>query len=219
MVRGQPAGSERGPVQRRSVADPIWQAAAQVDAAGWTAEVRIPLLLRFSREAVQTWGSRSGATSTRPERADYVVVPVEAIARRAGVLRPPLRPGNLEAAEGTGRCLRGHGQHVLKRARAGDPNHDGGARRLRGRHLEYLLTSNLTLDATFNLMRPGRSGFLGAESERVRDLLRRENCRSSSQVRARSVSGACVAPSAATAPALSAFSSAIRWPQRPLLPR
>src|SRR6185312_7336593 len=37
--------------------DPIWEAAAQVDSAGWTAEMRIPFSqLRFARDSVQTWG-------------------------------------------------------------------------------------------------------------------------------------------------------------------
>ena len=36
--------------------DPIWEAAAHVDAEGWTAEMRIPYSqLRFSRDSVQTW--------------------------------------------------------------------------------------------------------------------------------------------------------------------
>ena len=37
--------------------DPIWEAAAQADSAGWTAEMRIPFSqLRFSRDSVQNWG-------------------------------------------------------------------------------------------------------------------------------------------------------------------
>ncbi|HET7373988.1 MAG TPA: carbohydrate binding family 9 domain-containing protein, partial [Gemmatimonadaceae bacterium] len=37
--------------------DPIWEAAAHVDADGWTAEMRIPFSqLRFSRDTAQTWG-------------------------------------------------------------------------------------------------------------------------------------------------------------------
>lgn len=37
--------------------DPIWEGATQIDHAGWTAEMRIPLSqLRFSGEKEQTWG-------------------------------------------------------------------------------------------------------------------------------------------------------------------
>ena len=37
--------------------DPVWEAAAQVDSLGWSAEMRIPLSqLRFSPDSVQTWG-------------------------------------------------------------------------------------------------------------------------------------------------------------------
>jgi hypothetical protein len=37
--------------------DPVWDAAAQIDAEGWTAEMRIPYSqLRFSRDSAQTWG-------------------------------------------------------------------------------------------------------------------------------------------------------------------
>lgn len=37
--------------------DPVWEAEAVIDSAGWTAELRIPFSqLRFSREEVQTWG-------------------------------------------------------------------------------------------------------------------------------------------------------------------
>ena len=37
--------------------DPVWEAAARVDAEGWTAEMRIPYSqLRFSRDEHQTWG-------------------------------------------------------------------------------------------------------------------------------------------------------------------
>ena len=37
--------------------DPIWQHAAHIDSAGWTAELRIPYSqLRFSRDTGQTWG-------------------------------------------------------------------------------------------------------------------------------------------------------------------
>ncbi|MDQ8155078.1 MAG: carbohydrate binding family 9 domain-containing protein, partial [Gemmatimonadota bacterium] len=37
--------------------DPIWESAAVVDSAGWSAELRIPLSqLRFSRDSMQTWG-------------------------------------------------------------------------------------------------------------------------------------------------------------------
>jgi hypothetical protein len=37
--------------------DPVWEAAAQVDSEGWTAEMRIPYSqLRFSQDADQVWG-------------------------------------------------------------------------------------------------------------------------------------------------------------------
>src|ERR1043165_1237371 len=37
--------------------DPVWEAAAHIDADGWTAEMRIPFSqLRYARDSVQTWG-------------------------------------------------------------------------------------------------------------------------------------------------------------------
>ncbi|HEX6748016.1 MAG TPA: DUF5916 domain-containing protein [Longimicrobium sp.] len=56
-----PSGVKSDAGQASSYADPSWDpvytAAAHVDSAGWTAELRVPFSqLRFPRDSVQTWG-------------------------------------------------------------------------------------------------------------------------------------------------------------------
>jgi hypothetical protein len=70
--------------------DPVWDAAARVDSAGWTAELRIPFSqLRFTGAAVQTWGVNVVRVSVATnEESLWVPVPrsVQAWASRFGVL-------------------------------------------------------------------------------------------------------------------------------------
>jgi hypothetical protein len=132
--------------------DPIWQGAAQVDAAGWTAEMRIPFSqLRFSREAVQTWGFQIWRYMDRLNEQ------VMWSFRRRDEPGGPAFFGNLSGLEISKQprqlellpyAVTGS---TFKHAEQGDPYHDGREVRFGfGADLKYLLTSNLTLDATFN---------------------------------------------------------------------
>lgn len=132
--------------------DPVWEAAAHVDGAGWTAEMRIPYSqLRFARGADQTWGLQLWRYVDRLNEQD-----MWAFWRRnasggpaffghlAG-LRIDDRPRQLELMPYA------VSRNQFKYAAPGDPYH---ARResglSAGGDLKYLVTSNLTLDATFN---------------------------------------------------------------------
>ncbi|HEY5087305.1 MAG TPA: DUF5916 domain-containing protein [Gemmatimonadaceae bacterium] len=132
--------------------DPIWEAATHVDSLGWTAEMRIPFSqLRFSRDSTQTWGMEIWRYSDRLNEQDMWAF--------------------WRASEAGGPAYFGHltGIHVGARPRQfellpyavtgdqskyatpGDPYHSNNTRNLSaGMDLKYLLTSNLTLDATVN---------------------------------------------------------------------
>jgi hypothetical protein len=57
--------------------DPVWQAAAQIDATGWTAEMRIPFSqLRFNAASEQVWGVNFDFWSpSRNESVFWIPVP------------------------------------------------------------------------------------------------------------------------------------------------
>ena len=57
--------------------DPVWQAAAQIDSAGWTSEMRIPFSqLRFNASEEQTWGLNFDFWSpSRNEDVFWIPVP------------------------------------------------------------------------------------------------------------------------------------------------
>jgi hypothetical protein len=132
--------------------DPVWEAATNVDSAGWSAEIRIPYSqLRFSRDSVQTWGLqiwryidplneqdmwsfwRQNAPSG-PAFYGHVT--------GLHIARQPRQLELLPYAVTGGR---------FERASADDPYHDGRTTRLSaGGDIKYLLTSNLTLNATLN---------------------------------------------------------------------
>jgi hypothetical protein len=132
--------------------DPIWEAAAAIDSTGWTAEIRIPYSqLRFSREESQTWGLQLWRYADRLNERD-----MWAFWRRSESGGPSFyghlagvqvasRPRQLELLP-----------FVVTRNRyapdsPGDPYHTGSDTRLSvGGDVKYLLTSNLTLDATIN---------------------------------------------------------------------
>jgi len=132
--------------------DPIWEAAARVEADGWTAELRIPFSqLRFSPEGGQTWGLQVWRYIDSLNEQDMWSF------RGRNEPGGPAFWGHLASLE-IGRQPR---QLELlpyvvtgsasERAASGDPYHDGRATRFGvGGDLKYLLTSNLTLDATFN---------------------------------------------------------------------
>jgi hypothetical protein len=64
-----------------STFDPVWEAVVQRDAAGWTAEMRIPLSqLRFLDLPVQTWGLNvRRSIPTKNEHNYWVMVPRRAV--------------------------------------------------------------------------------------------------------------------------------------------
>ncbi len=133
--------------------DPVWEAAASIDSAGWSVEIRIPFSqLRFSQAREQVWGVRVARWIERKnELALFPFVSktengvVSRFAHMVG-LRGIAAPQHLELLP-----------YVVERGRfdqaraAGNPFDDGsryfsGA----GLDLKYGVTSNLTLDATFN---------------------------------------------------------------------
>lgn len=132
--------------------DPVWEAATQVDSGGWTAELRIPYSqLRFSREAIQQWGLQFWRYVDRLNERDMWSF------RRQNETGGPAFYGHLDGIT----IARQPRQvevvpYAVARAQfrpgaAGDPYHSGSERKLNvGGDLKYLLTTNLTLDATVN---------------------------------------------------------------------
>jgi hypothetical protein len=132
--------------------DPVWESAVHVDSLGWTAELRIPFnQLRFSRDSVQTWGLQIARYIDRlNEQNVWVFRPRNAASGPAFFgqlqgLAMGLQPRQLEVMP----YVVGGGR--FERAAALDPyNKDRELRLGVGADLKYLLTPNLTLDATFN---------------------------------------------------------------------
>lgn len=132
--------------------DPIWQGATRIDAEGWTAELRIPLnQLRFGREPKQTWGLQIRRFIHRRNELQQWAF------WRKNESGGPNRFGHLAGLE-----IRKAARHLelLPYVAAksshlatepNDPFHAGGNETMRaGLDLKYLLSSNLTLDATIN---------------------------------------------------------------------
>ncbi len=157
--------------------DPIWEAATHVDSLGWTAEMRIPFSqLRFSRDSVQTWGMEVWRYVDRLNEQDMWAYwktsesGGPAFYGHLTGLKIGAQPRQFELLP-----------YVLsgvqsKYAAPTDPFHKSTSTNLAtGMDLKYLLTSNLTLDATVNPdfgqveVDPGDD-----QSVRVRDVLRRE---------------------------------------------
>lgn len=132
--------------------DPVWEAATHIDPDGWTAEIRIPYSqLRFSRDSVQVWGLQVARLIKRREEGDVWAFNKKTEAggpARYGHLvglRIPARTSHLELLP----------YAVVKSASIaetrGDPFDTRGRPTVRaGLDLKDRLTSNLTLDATFN---------------------------------------------------------------------
>lgn len=132
--------------------DPVWEVATHVDAQGWTAEMRIPFSqLRFSTESLQTWGlqiwryvdslNEQAMWSFRPRNASNG----PAFFGQLEGLAIPRQPRQLELlpyAVGGG--------HFDGAAGDGAYGDTRDARYGVGADLKYLLTTNLTLDATVN---------------------------------------------------------------------
>ncbi|MFL5578600.1 MAG: DUF5916 domain-containing protein [Gemmatimonadaceae bacterium] len=132
--------------------DPVWQGAAHVDSAGWTAELRIPYSqLRFSRDEAQTWGLQIWRYVDRLNERDMWsfwrknASGGSAFYGHLTGITIAARPRQLELLP----YVMSGGQ--FRHAEPGDPYHHATDGRLSaGADLKYLLTSNLTLDATFN---------------------------------------------------------------------
>ena len=147
-----PSGSKRDATGDASW-DPIWETSARIDSLGWTAEMRIPYnQLNFSRSTDQTWGMQVVRFTHRlNERTHFAWHPNN---EPGG----PQRYGHLE---GIKISERPRGMELLPytvgRARyvrpadASNPFTRSSEKDYRiGGDLKYRLTSNLTLNATFN---------------------------------------------------------------------
>jgi len=132
--------------------DPIWEAAAQVDSLGWTAELRIPFSqLRFSPAETQTWGLQIWRyIDSLNEQDMWVFRPRDAAGGPAfyghleelTIGKQPRQSEILPYAV-TGRRFEG--------TSPGDPYGRSNEMRFSvGADVKYLLTPNLTLDATIN---------------------------------------------------------------------
>jgi hypothetical protein len=132
--------------------DPVWQVATSIDAQGWTAEIRIPLnQLRFSKDSIQTWGLQLRRFIHRRQELDQWSFWLKT--ESAG----PSRFGHL-----TGLEVKSEDHHlellpyvVGKSSNIaftpGDPFNSGHKQSANaGLDVRYSLSSNLTLDATFN---------------------------------------------------------------------
>ncbi len=132
--------------------DPIWEAATRIDADGWSAEMRIPLnQLRFSSQPQQTWGLQIRRfIHRRNEWQQWAFW-------RKNESGGPNRFGHLEGLEirKAARHLEllpyvaAKSQHLA--TQGSDPFNTGSEQSMRaGLDVKYLLSSNLTLDATIN---------------------------------------------------------------------
>ena len=138
--------------------DPVWDVATEVTAEGWTAEMRIPFSqLRFRGDERQVWGIQIERNINRnQENANFPFTPT---LERAGVSRfahldgiVGIRPGRrlelLPYMVVRGDYLQPEGFSGVNFAnpyRSGS-DHSGNV----GLDLKYLVTSNVTLNATVN---------------------------------------------------------------------
>ena len=133
--------------------DPIWEVATRIDDDGWSAEIRIPLSqLRFSTSSSQTWGMQLRRWIHRNNELDQWSF------WRKTESGGPNRFGHLEGLEFNGRS--GRNLELLPYVAAknenlsapnGDPFNGGNVQSAQaGLDLKYNLSSNFTLDATFN---------------------------------------------------------------------
>ena len=132
--------------------DPVWEAATHIDADGWTAEIRIPFSqLRFSRDSVQTWGLQVRRFIKRRNEQDqwsWWGKTESGGPQRFGHLEGLRMPSSTSGLE----LL----PYVVSKSSSvasipNDPFNTRGRPSVRaGLDLKDRLTSNLTLDATFN---------------------------------------------------------------------
>ena len=132
--------------------NPIWETRTQIDSAGWTAELRIPLSqIRFSDGAEQVWGIQSTRTDFRmDERSLWQPTDRNASGwvSRFGELRglKDLKPRrNVELQPYV------LAQHSTYPAEEGNPFVDGADSRFStGLDARFGVTNDLTLDLTIN---------------------------------------------------------------------
>ena len=132
--------------------DPVWEAAAQVDSLGWSAEMRIPLSqLRFSPDSVQTWGMQIWRYVDRLNEQD-----MWSFWKRNEAGGPPFF-GHLDGLRFGTRQRQievvpyAVSRQQYKYAETVNPFLKSSTRAVRiGGDARALLTSNLTLDATVN---------------------------------------------------------------------
>jgi len=154
-----PSGAKRDEGQATEFADPswdpVWEVKTNIDSAGWTAEFRIPFSqLRFARDSVQSWGMQVWRTHSRTNEVSMWSYwgPDES--------GGPSRFGHVDGiSPGRGAVRRlevmpyvvGRYSYLQPSSDPQDPfykRRDADARV--GADLKYLLTSNVTLDATIN---------------------------------------------------------------------
>ena len=132
--------------------DPVWEAAAEVVADGWTAEMRIPYSqLRFSRDTTQAWGLQVWRYVDHLNEQDMWSF------WRRNASGGPSFFGSLEGLEITHRPRQVEALPYVVAGGTFQPTEDGdpyhGERRGHmsvGADIKVLLTSNLTLNATLN---------------------------------------------------------------------
>ena len=132
--------------------DPVWEAATQRDSLGWTAEMRIPLSqLRFPPADEQTWGlnvrryiQRKAETAEFGWKLQTEQGFTSYFGHLFGLSRLP-QPRRLELLPYVA------GNQVYSAGDPGNPFQDGtDGHASAGLDLKYGLTSNITVDATFN---------------------------------------------------------------------
>lgn len=132
--------------------DPVWDAKTYVDSTGWQVEMRIPFSqLRFSRDSLQTWGLQIRRYLKRRDETDQWSM--WGRTENGG----PARFGHLEGVQiaHAPRNLEVLPYVASQASRVSadpkDPFHAGTQSTARvGVDVKYLLTPNLTLDATIN---------------------------------------------------------------------
>jgi hypothetical protein len=133
--------------------DPIWEAATRIEDDGWTAEIRIPLSqIKFSSAPSQTWGLQLRRWIQRRNELQQWAF------WRKNESGGPNRFGHLEGlefGERSGRQLELLPYVAAKTQNLavpnGDPFNGGNVQSARaGLDVKYNLSSNFTLDATFN---------------------------------------------------------------------
>ncbi len=154
-----PAGERRDAIQSGDGSridgswDPVWEVKTHVDSLGWVAEMRIPFSqLRFPNSANQTWGVQFRRDiRAAGEAVDWSWSPrteagsTSKYGHLVGIGSIP-QPKRLEVLPYTV----GKTTHI-EDASPANPFNDGSVQNLSGGlDLKYGLTSNLTLDATFN---------------------------------------------------------------------